>query len=361
MVDGLAMLATLSAGALALGVLRHFAPRWGWVDRPDGRKPHVGAVPPVGGAAWLCAWLTGLALLAQAGAIGGHAMWLAGLVTAIALLGWVDDRWHVSVRLRFALQALIVALAAQWPGIRLDDLGQLLWTGWALDLGWLALPMTIFAVVGVINAINMFDGMDGLCGVLTASTCAVLAALAGPAHEWFWPLLLAAIALLPFLALNLRRPGLPRARVFLGDAGALALGLLLGLALVDLSQGSAARFPPVLALYLLALPLVDTVSVMWRRMSAGHSPFAPDQQHLHHLLQRAGHSVSRTLLLLCAVAWLSMAAGWTMWRLGAPDALLLGVFLLAAFSFHAWIRAAIQRGRLLGRVLAERVPTGVAP
>ena len=103
---------------------------------------------------------------------------------------------------------------------------------------------------------------------------------------------------LGFLYFNLRYRKQRYARVFLGDNGSMLLGLLLAWLFVDLSQGSNRAMTPVTAIWLFSVPLMDTVTVMVRRVWLGKSPFTSDRYHLHHLMQRAGLSVSEIVFII---------------------------------------------------------------
>jgi UDP-GlcNAc:undecaprenyl-phosphate GlcNAc-1-phosphate transferase len=89
-------------------------------------------------------------------------------------------------------------------------------------------------------------------------------------------------AIAGFLLFNLRFPWQRQARVFLGDAGSLMIGFALGWFAIDLTQGPGRTFPPIAALWILLLPLVDCVSLMTRRLRSGKSPVVADRRHIHH-------------------------------------------------------------------------------
>lgn len=341
MAIGIAMLAS----ALALTALMRAAPRLGWLDRPDLRKPHTQPVPPIGGVAWLLGLGTALLTLPA----GPELLpWLL-LLGAMLCTGLIDDLRPLPSTLRLALQAGVAVLATLWLA-KLHSLGVLLPGLPAFDLGWAAAGVTVFALVGVINASNMADGMDGLAGSYLLICLLTLAGL----HGWQGDGQLAALAvaaLLPFLVCNLRLPWQPRARVFFGDAGSMSAGLLVGLLLVRATQGPAAVFAPATALWLFAVPLIDTVSVMLRRMAAGRSPLAPDQQHVHHLLLRAGLPVAAAWAVLVMVAL--ACAGFGAWCavVQAPAyAQFLG-FMGLALGYHFWVCRGLRIGRMLGRPL----------
>jgi UDP-GlcNAc:undecaprenyl-phosphate GlcNAc-1-phosphate transferase len=165
-------------------------------------------------------------------------------------------------------------------------------------LGLLSIPVTVFVVVGVVNALNMADGVDGLAGgqalvSLLLFCCFALYAGNFAAAE---RLLAVAGAVIGFLCWNLRRPGLPRAEVFLGDAGSMLLGFIIAWNAVRLSQNPAHPVSPVLGPWTIALPLIDTCSLILRRVKQGRSPFSGDRDHLHHLMLEAGYTPTRIAL-----------------------------------------------------------------
>lgn len=351
---GLAAAIALCVAGLVLWGSMVLAPRIGWVDRPDARKPHARPVPPVGGIAWSIGLLAGIVLL--------QPQWSPALLALLAslygmlLVGLYDDVRPLPSTVRLLLQVLLATLVCWEGAAQLMHLGALFGGHSVVVLGALALPFSVFALVGVINALNMADGMDGLVGMYASVTLLALLLLLGPGLALERQLtLLALVALLPFLAMNLRLPWQPTARVFFGDAGAMALGLLLGVLLIRGTQGTQPAFPPTAALWLFAVPLIDTVSVMLRRMLAGHSPFRPDQQHAHHLLLRAGFGVGGCWCVLALAASGCAAIGvWFTW-VQVPQSLQALSFVLLGLCFHAWVCRSLKRGRLLGRPLVAQL------
>jgi UDP-GlcNAc:undecaprenyl-phosphate/decaprenyl-phosphate GlcNAc-1-phosphate transferase len=235
----------------------------------------------------------------------------------------------------------------------LTVLGELFWPGHVVLTGALAWPITVFACVGVVNAANMIDGMDGLLGsVLLLVFCGLLAIFHHTGQVKLALLLgLAVAALIPFLFLNVRTPWLTEARIFFGDAGSMAAGLLLAWLLVSASQPPLSRFPAVSALFLLAVPLIDTVSLMMRRVQQGNSPFTPDQQHLHHLLQRTGFSVTHSLAMVLLAVLAFQLAGVLFFVFLVPSSLQLLFFLAVAVGYHVSVSRAVLSGQWLGRKL----------
>ncbi len=215
-----------------------------------------------------------------------------------------------------------------------------------VELGWFALPFTVFAIVGLINAVNMSDGIDGLAGGLVASAAVwmtVLALMCGFRLMAFELMLLMAVTL-GFLFFNLRTPLRSKAAVFMGDAGSMMLGACLAWFAIHLTQYPAyvgENPPPVVLLWVLGLPVLDTVVLMLRRLHQGRSPFSAGRDHMHHIWTHAGFSIAQTTVCLTVVNLLLGAIGVIGWRLGMPEWLLtagyVGVFLLhRELAKHAW-------------------------
>jgi UDP-GlcNAc:undecaprenyl-phosphate/decaprenyl-phosphate GlcNAc-1-phosphate transferase len=294
-------------------------------------------VPTVGGIASISAMLVVGALLAPDALPWPLATGMLGLL----VVGSVDDRVHLAPAWRFVAQIVATVLMIGGSGVMLRDFGELLWPGWVLGLGWFAVPVTVFCAVGVHNALNMIDGVDGLAGSLTAIALAGVgvASLMAGRQDLVALAALGLGAVAAFLVFNLR-VGARSARVFLGNGGSLAVGFLLAWLFVDGSQGARRAFDPVTALWLFAVPLIDTVSVLWRRLAQGLPPFRADHRHLHHLLLRAGRGPGAIAAWLATGGALLASVGLLAERLGAADAVRFAAFLGLAFAYHAIVRRA---------------------
>lgn len=325
--------AGVSAGVVLF--LAHLAPRLGIVDAPGGRKVHAGSTPLVGGLAIFTALLA-MSWVSGAASSIGYFLFALSIIIAVGL--W-DDMSEVSPVAKFAIQIAACALMIWGAGVELRGIGDLI--GWrSIGLSVLAVPLTVFAMVGVVNAVNMMDGLDGLAGSLALVSLtwyALVASQSGldaQAHA-AW-LLCGAIA--GFLLFNLRLPWQRQARAFLGDAGSLMLGFALGWYAIDLTQGPGRSFPPIAALWVLMLPLADCVSLMVRRLKARKSPFVADRRHIHHYLLARGFSPSQTLAILVGVSVIFGAVGYFAWLLKVPEAALFYPFFFGFFAYHAWIQ-----------------------
>lgn len=307
----------LTATALLIAALMRLASRLDLLDQPGGRKRHEGAVPLVGGLAMGAVFLACFGIFRVDGEVS---LWFGAAVAIVLVCGVLDDYRELGSMAKFGFQILAAWVLAQFGGATLAHLGELL-SAERLSLGAAAIPFTVFAIVGVMNAVNMVDGQDGLAGGLALVATVwfgVAAALAGDGPA-LWVACLLTGQLLAFLGFNAPLPGRPRALVFLGDAGSLFLGLVLAWLAIHLSMAPSAALSPITAVWILGIPLADTVALMLRRVLRGRSPFSPDVEHLHHLLQKRGLGKSAASALMVAASVLMGAAGLIAERADVPD------------------------------------------
>lgn len=298
------VLSSVTAVALGLAVtplVRQLALRWRLTDDPDGhRKLQTESIPLGGGISVLLSmWGAALAVFLLAGRPYDPAneAWLKPMLgllaasVAIVALGLIDDR--VGLRGRHKLFGQIAISAG------LMNCGYLITSlkvfGLHVDLGLLALPVTLGWLLLAINSLNLIDGVDGLAstvGIILSATLGCLAYLSGHNNEAY---LLAGLAgaLLGFLKYNF-----PPARMYLGDAGSMLIGLVLG----AVSIAGALKGPTAVALTapiaVWAVPLLDTGAALVRRKLTGRSIYAGDRGHLHHCLYQISGSARGTLYLI---------------------------------------------------------------
>jgi len=343
-----------------VATLRSIAPRLGLLDAPTARKVHHGHVPVCGGLAMFGALLAALAIrqgLQPPGGSLGHSMLpLAGTLGMLVAIGFVDDRWGMGAVTKLSLQVIAVSLLLGAGG---DTYGNGLLHLPAAMPGrdWIATAITLLFIVGLINAYNMIDGLDGLAGGLAAVTLiglAVAGRLAGHASLVDDSLLLLAVVL-GFLVFNMRRPGLRRALAFMGDAGSMMLGCAIAALIVELAshspmtEGGFERFPALL--WLVAIPVIDTASLMIRRPLAGRSPMAADREHLHHLLLDSGLSPAQTTMVLAGTAALLAMVGVAGLMLRVPPALMAAGLALPALAHCALVWNCAHRRRETAQAL----------
>lgn len=299
----------ISIVAIRIGIsLSH---NFGIVDHPSEHKQHTASTPFVGGLGIFLALVIALKVTDYFQISSDiHYIWIVLACSVIFLTGFADDVWRLDYKLRLLVQAGVASVMALWGGVLVVDLGSL-FSSQPFDLGILALPFTVFATIGVINALNMIDGIDGLSGSVSFVSLLMIAIVAFMAGEKSY-LALSMILMggvVGFLIYNLRIGSRRRALVFLGDNGSMLLGFLFSWILIGLSQGESPAMTPVTALWILAVPLMDAVGVMIRRIYYRHSAFKPDRNHLHHLLIRAGFRTQDVVYIVAMIQFVFGSIG----------------------------------------------------
>lgn len=339
----------VAASAIAVAVtlasifwLRPLARRIGLVDEPNNRKRHRGRVPLIGGLCFFLGTISGLVYL---GNLDHFIVSLLASGSLIVLSGLVDDLYDLKPRTRLFIQAGVVAMVIASTGVHIDSAGAL-FGGEPVRLYWLGIPLTVVAVVGLVNAFNMLDGIDGLAGSLALVSIASIFAFSGaswPVPSALLVLQILAIALVPYLLVNLGWPD--GRRIFMGDAGSMVIGFVLAWSVIHLSQRDAV-LAPVDALWCVALPVLDTLAVMYQRMRRGESPFRADRSHLHHLLLDAGLSPRKALGLVVLAGGTLAALGYAL--RDAPEGVsllvllgVLAVYVLQLPRAISWLRLAV--------------------
>ena len=345
------LLASAGISLLLCLLLRPVAAKIGLLDHPAERKVHRKPVPLVGGAA---IFVTLVLVVLFATPYQSEALPLLAACGLMLVTGMVDDVMELSPITRFLIQIIACCIMIFASGVVLTDFGSLMWNG-VLYLGWLSVPITIFSALGVINAFNMMDGIDGLSSMIfmvAAAAMAWLALLAGQSFNGA-VLIIAVGATLGFFLLNARLPWNKTARVFLGDSGSVFLGMLLAWQFIALGNGPDRAFAPMIAVWLLGIPLLDTTLLMVRRKLAGGSPLAADQHHLHHAFLRAGFSVNQTILAIAAMVFFTTFVGLAGHFLAWPEYLMFYAYLAFGLVYALIMKHCWRDHRFLGRDVAR--------
>lgn len=347
----LACLATAVVTTVAIFVLGRFAAPLGLVDHPNERKHHVGSVPLVGGLAIFIGVVVGACIWGEFQIFGQV---LLGTSSVLVLLGALDDRYDLRVLTRVLVQSVLILAVIASTGVYIHTLGHIF--GHELTLGWGGIPLTVVAVIGLLNAFNMMDGIDGLAGSLALVSIAAIVLFAGPnALRGSMTLItLLAIAAIPYLAANL---GLMGRKIFMGDAGSMVLGYLLAWTLIRFSQEPGTHLSPVDVLWCVALPVLDTLAVMYRRLRQGKSPFKPDRGHIHHILLGMGLGPRASLIALVALAASMAFLGSVTSSLGLGSGTNLAAFCLFSVVYtvtvtRIWVRQQARKGMHVAQPVA---------
>jgi len=305
----IALVVSFVAALLFTQLVRLAAWRFDFVDRPEGeRKLHARVVPLGGGIAVLVAASTSfLVLLLWPDArreIGQAERELTALLAAagtLCLIGVIDDR--ITLRGRQKLLGQVVAAAiVVLAGLRIEQINLL---NGSIELGPLAVPFTMFWLLGAINAVNLLDGADGFAstiGIIISGSIAVMAATTGHPAEAMVATVLAG-AMMGFLVFNW-----PPAKIFLGDGGSMMIGLVIGSLAISSSLKGAATVALATPLALLAIPILDSAAAVIRRTLTGRSLYSADRGHLHHRLLATGLG-PRAVIACVAVLSAATSAG----------------------------------------------------
>jgi len=217
-------------------------------------------------------------------------------------IGVVDDRYEVSARWKFIV--IFIAVFLMWVyGTTIDNLG--VWFGYELSLNSIvALFFTMFALAGFTNALNLIDGIDGLSSSISVVILSFFLMI-GLEHSDHLMVVLSSFSIagiVGFMFLNWHP-----AKIFMGDSGSLSLGFIISI----LAVLSIKYIHPIVILYLAAIPILDTLIVMIRRIRRGKSPFSPDKTHLHHILVKFfENNVQKTVIFLSMLQLIFSSIGY---------------------------------------------------
>lgn len=308
------------------------------IDAPGGRKQHSNATPTVGGLVLYISILAGTLFLNPEPKL----FWMISSVSILVVVGALDDVLGLSVKIRLGAQS--VASLTMIAG------GQLYVASFGLHLDvlesipiWFAICFTTIAIIGITNGFNMVDGIDGLASghALVSLTVAAFAMLSGhgaiPQLTWF---LMFFSATLTFFLINMKFT--PLKKVFLGDSGSMLLGFIVGWMLVYYSQDPIAAIHPVSAIWCIALPVWDVITVVCLRLASGASPFSSDRNHLHYLIIELGVRPKFTLLsILCSAAGIGFFGVWLTSNFSPEISLICYLVFLACYGFGVYRLAAL--------------------
>lgn len=260
------------------------------LDMPCDRKVHTTPVPRSGGIAMAMGTLVSFLLWIPLRQF--ELAYLAG-AGILVLLGIMDDLKGIDYKTKFCGQIAAAAIVVVAGDVTIRSLGALLPAHVVLP-DWIAVPLTIFAIVGITNAVNLADGLDGLAGGISLLAFACIGYIASLHQGPFIALIAVALsgAVFGFLRFN-SHP----AALFMGDTGSQLLGfsvVTLGLMLTQQDDTLNKLLPFVLV----GFPVLDTLSVMGTRLANGKSPFMADKNHYHHKLMRFGFTHKEAVIII---------------------------------------------------------------
>ncbi len=325
---GPALLPFLVAAALGvvLSLIAIPVSRWtGMVKRPrgQGRDIHLKPMPQLGGVALYLSFCAAALLFAP----NTEARWLiVGLTGVTTVLFLIDDRWQLPYWVKLVFQALPALAAILLLGKEFQITYFTLPFLHTIHVGLLAIPLSLFWLMGMQNTANFLDGLDGLsAGVMAIVALVLVVAAASAGHHQAQVVVLGAAlagACCGFLILNFNP-----AKVFMGDSGAHFLGMAVGLLAIMGVAKVAVVFALAVPLLALAVPIVDVAWSAYRRQRSGVSAAHADTRHLHHrLVFDLGLSQREVCIVFYGVTGILGAVGLTVF--GHKKILLVAIVLM---------------------------------
>jgi UDP-GlcNAc:undecaprenyl-phosphate GlcNAc-1-phosphate transferase len=348
------IIVSVAALATAALIVLMFTPRiarlaeaLGAIDFPDGRrKSQARPVPRGGGVIVAVAVFIGVGVAlsfdTRTDPSSSAQSLIHGLLPAALILlavGIIDDVLTLTGIYKLIGQVLAVSVLVA-TGLEFDKISLF---GLMIPLGDFRIPFTMFFCLGAINAFNLVDGIDALAASLGAIACLTLGVIAATQAHFAGSLVCFALAgaLIGFLRYNIAP-----AKVYLGDTGSMLIGLVVAAVAIDSSIKQQAACVLAVPLAICAIPILDAVAALIRRITTGQSVFTPDRGHLHHALLLRGWSVNRTVMIIAGLA-----------------ALTCGGALISFFTNHDFVAMGVAIGvfmtlaigRVFGHVVASLV------
>ena len=319
---------------LLMPIFINLACKLNMLDFPNERKVHCDPIPRIGG------------VVMAIGAFASIIIWapLTDFVKAVLIgsgilvvFGFVDDVKGIGFKSKFIGQIFAALIVIFYGGIKIKTLSVFTPAGFTLP-DWFSIPFTIVIIVAVTNAINLSDGLDGLAGGLTLLTFLCIGYLSY--LDQFQAIEVIAVAMVGAI-FGLLRYNTHPATVFMGDAGSQLLGFIaitLSLALTHKSTQTSI----ILTLYMMGIPIIDTLFVVAERIFKGRSPFVADKNHLHHKLMGLGLYHSESVLTIYMMHAILVCLGF-IFRFNSPWFLMIFYVFYSALIIAA-IKIADQSG-----------------
>lgn len=287
------LIALIVAYVLTPGV-KKLAIKVGAVDKPNARKVHTHAIPRLGGLAIYVGFMAAVLFCVP---VRHELLGLLLGCTAIVALGIWDDICNIPAKVKLVGQIVAACIPIAF-GIQIEWLTNPFGTLIVLP-ELVAIPVTIFWIIGFTNTVNLIDGLDGLAAGVSFIASASMFLLAYTMNQYLPAMIIVAMAgaALGFLQYNFNP-----AKIFMGDTGSMLLGYTMAVAAVLGLVKTAATIALVVPLIALGLPILDTLFAIIRRKMSGVPIFQPDKGHLHHRLLALGMSQKQAVLIMYFVS-----------------------------------------------------------
>ena len=287
------LIALIVAYVLTPGV-KKLAIKVGAVDKPNARKVHTHVIPRLGGLAIYVGFMAAVLFCVP---VRHELLGLLLGCTAIVALGIWDDICNIPAKVKLVGQIVAACIPIAF-GIQIEWLTNPFGTLIVLP-ELVAIPVTIFWIIGFTNTVNLIDGLDGLAAGVSFIASVSMFLLAYTMNQYLPAMIIVAMAgaALGFLQYNFNP-----AKIFMGDTGSMLLGYTMAVAAVLGLVKTAATIALVVPLIALGLPILDTLFAIIRRKMSGVPIFQPDKGHLHHRLLALGMSQKQAVLIMYFVS-----------------------------------------------------------
>lgn len=354
----LAFVVSLIVASLVHHPVLRFAQKHNIYDNPEARKLQRKPIPVMGGFVVFVGTLAGFACYCL---FRYRVLLVPTLIAMLVMLlvGCWDDIKKLHPTTKFVIEIVVVTVLALVNGSPINDLHGL----WGVHeiSPWIAWPLTIFGCVGIINAINMVDGIDGLSSGLCIMAFGFLGLLFFYASDFTHAALAAAIigGLIPFFVMNVFGG---QSKMFIGDAGTLMLGIVLCEMVMSFltSNSIYTDYVPksfctiAFTLAVLAIPVFDTVRVMFGRISRGESAFYPDKTHLHHAFIDYGFHHLETSLMEIMLNMMIVGFWWALYKSRLPIEIQLYGVIAAGIAVCFGLYWMLGRRKRIARKVKEQ-------
>lgn len=338
---------------LLMPILINLASKANIVDIPDDRKIHCDPTPRIGGVAMALASLIPIILWTPVSEF--VKAFIAGSLIVV-LFGLLDDIRNIGIRLKFAGQIIAALIVVLYGGLKIQ-IPEIVIAEDIVLSNWISIAITVFIIVAVTNAINLSDGLDGLAGGITLLTFLCIGYISYLNDQQTFEVI--SVAMIGSI-FGLLRYNTHPATVFMGDAGSQLLGFVAIILSLALTQKNS-HLSPVLPIFIIGLPVIDTLSVIIQRIAEGKSPFIADKNHLHHKLMSLGFYHSESVILIyifhaISVCFAFLFRSESMWTLIFLYTLYAGSILTAISLAHTkgW---SFKRYAILDKIIKGKLQT----
>jgi UDP-GlcNAc:undecaprenyl-phosphate/decaprenyl-phosphate GlcNAc-1-phosphate transferase len=319
-------------------------------DEPGERRSHTVKTPSLGGIAIFAGVMFSMIFWMPFETFKDLQYTLCAFII-IFLIGVKDDIVEISPYKKLLGELMAAGIVVMKSGVKITSLHGFL--GIYAIPDWFSVFLTVFTIIVIVNSFNLIDGINGLSGSISTLIALMLGG-------WFFAVDRLGLAIMAFslagAVVAFLKYNFTPAKIFMGDTGALLLGLMLSILVIQFIEVNqiilgknpyAVAAAPAVAIGILILPLFDTLRVFTIRILRGRSPFSPDRLHIHHLLLDSGLTHMQATGVLVLVSLIFMAFVFFMQSIGTFQ--LLALTVLLAFVMSMLLQRSVEKKKMLLR------------